>query len=103
MINKLRQHKKQVKYKSLSKEDGILVDDIKLHHWMTITGVQIENGISKRWKVEDSYGDKEKVNGYYIMNDNYFDKYVFTVIINKKYLSKKQLELYNKKGIIEES
>ena len=37
------------------------------------------------------------------MNDNYFDKYVFTVIINKKYLSKKQLELYNQKAIIEES
>lgn len=100
---RLYNYEKLVKYKSLSKEDGILVDDIKLHHWMTITGVQIENGISKRWKVEDSYGDKEKVNGYYIMNDNYFDKYVFTVIINKKYLSKKQLELYNKKGIIEES
>lgn len=29
------------------------------------------------------------------------DKYVFTVIINKKYLSKKQLELYNQKGTIE--
>lgn len=37
------------------------------------------------------------------MNDNYFDKYVFTVIINKKYLSKKQLELYDQKGIIENS
>lgn len=92
-----------VKYKSLNKEDGMLVGDIELHHWMTITGVQIEEGTPKRWKVEDSYGNKEKVNGYYIMNDNYFNKYVFTVIINKKYLSKKQLELYNQKGIIEES
>lgn len=92
-----------VKYKNLNKEDGMLVGDIELHHWMTITGVQIEEGIPKRWKVEDSYGNKEKVNGYYIMNDNYFDKYVFTVIIDKKYLSTKQLELYNQKGIIEES
>lgn len=92
-----------VKYINLNKEDGMLVGDIELHHWMTITGVQIEEGIPKRWKVEDSYGNKEKVNGYYIMNDNYFDKYVFTVIIDKKYLSTKQLELYNQKGIIEES
>ncbi len=90
-----------VKYKSLNKEDGILTGDIELHHWMTITGVQIEEEISKRWKVEDSYGNNEKVNGYYIMNDNYFDKYVFTVIIHKKYLTKEQLELYNQKGIIE--
>lgn len=100
---RLYDYENLVKYKNLNKEDGMLVGDIGLHHWMTITGVQIEEGVSKRWKVEDSYGDKEKVNGYYIMNDNYFDKYVFTVIINKKYLSKKQLELYNQKGIIEES
>lgn len=100
---RLYNYKNLVKYKNLSKEDGMLVGDIELHHWMTITGVQIEEGISKRWKIEDSYGDKEKINGYYIMNDNYFNKYVFTVIINKKYLSKKQLELYNQKGIIEES
>lgn len=100
---RLYDYENLVKYKSLNKEDGMLVGDIELHHWMTITGVQIEEGISKRWKVEDSYGDKEKANGYYIMNDNYFDKYVFTVIINKKYLSKKQLELYDQKGIIEKS
>lgn len=88
-----------VKYKKLSKEDGLSLRDIELHHWMTITGVQIENGNPKRWKVEDSYGDKEKVNGYYIMNDNYFDEYVFTVIIHKEYLSPKQLDLYNKKAL----
>ncbi len=100
---RLYDYENLVKYKNLNKEDGMLVGDIELHHWMTITGVQIEEEKPKRWKVEDSYGDREKVNGYYIMNDNYFDKYVFTVIINKKYLSKKQLELYNQKGIIEKS
>jgi len=100
---RLYDYENLVKYKCLNKEDGMLVGDIELHHWMTITGVQIEEEKPKRWKVEDSYGDREKANGYYIMNDNYFDKYVFTVIINKKYLSKKQLELYNQKGIIEKS
>ena len=100
---RLYDYENLIKYKNLNKEDGMLLGDIELHHWMTITGVQIEEGVSKRWKVEDSYGDKEKVNGYYIMNDNYFDKYVFTVIINKKYLSKNQLELYNQKGIIEKN
>lgn len=97
---RLYDFEKLVKYKKLSKEDGMSVGDINLHHWMTITGVHIENEKPLRWKVEDSYGDKEKFNGYYIMNDNYFDEYVFTVIIHKKYLSKKQLELYNQKDYI---
>lgn len=97
---RLYDFEKLVKYKKLSKEDGMSVGDINLHHWMTITGVHIENDKPLRWKVEDSYGDKEKFNGYYIMNDNYFDEYVFTVIIHKKYLSQKQLELYNQKDYI---
>ena len=98
---RLYDYEKLLNYKALNKEDAMLVGDIELHHWMTITGVQIEDGKPRRWKVEDSYGDEDTINGYYIMNDNYFDKYVFTVIINKKYLSTKQLELYNQKGIIE--
>lgn len=60
----------------------------------------LENGKPQRWKVEDSYGDSKKVNGYYIMNDNYFDEFVLQVIINKKYLSKDQLELF-KQDVIE--
>lgn len=98
---RLYNYEKLVNYKKLDKANGILLGDIELHHWMTITGVQIEDEIPKRWKVEDSYGSAEKVNGYYIMNDNYFDEYVFTIVVHKKYLSAKQLELYNEKGIME--
>lgn len=98
---RLYDYENLVNYKRLNKEDSISTGDTYLHHWMTITGVQIEDNIPKRWKVEDSYGDKEKLNGYYIMNDNYFDEYVFTIIVHKKYLSGKQLEIYNKKAIIE--
>lgn len=39
------------------------------------------------------YGDKEKIKGYYIMNNNFFNEFVLTVVIDKKYLSKKQLKL----------
>ena len=33
------------------------------------------------------------------MNDNFFDKFVLNVIINKKYLSEKQLELFKQTPI----
>lgn len=98
---RLYKYENLVKYKKLTKEEGLTIDDIFLHHWMTITGVYTENGKPKRWKVEDSYGSDTRVNGYWVMNDNYFTDYVFTCIINKKYLSKRQLELYNKKAIRE--
>lgn len=51
--------------------------------------------------LEDSYGAglDEKPNGYYTMNDNYFDKFVAYIIINKKYLTEEQRELLNQKPI----
>lgn len=99
---RLYNYEKLANYKKLSKEEGMTSNEIFLHHWMTITGVYIEDENPKRWKVEDSYGSETKINGYWVMNDNYFTDYVFTCIINKKYLSKKQLDLYNKEAIIEE-
>ena len=83
----------------LTKEEGLNTGKIKMHHFMAITGVHIKDNKPVRWKVEDSYGDKEKVNGCYIMNDNYFDKYVFDVIVDKKYLSKEQIELLKQQPI----
>lgn len=98
----LYNYEELIKYKKLKKEEGISFNDINLHHWMTITGVYLDkNNKPTRWKVEDSYGEKERIKGYYVMNDNYFTDYVFTVIIHKKYLSEKQLKLYHQKAIIE--
>ena len=37
--------------------------------------------------------------GYYIMNDDYFDEFLLQAIINKKYLSQKQLEALNQEYI----
>ena len=70
-----------------------------MHHIMTFTGVNLVDDKPQRWKVEDSYGNKEKVNGYYIMNDNFFDEFVLSVVIDKKYLSENQLNLLQQKSI----
>ena len=79
--------------KTLSKEEALNLYDISMHHVMTFTGVNLINDKPQRWKIEDSYGDKEKVNGYYVMNDNFFDEFVLSVVIDKKYLTEEQLKL----------
>ena len=84
----------------LTKEEALNSFDIYYQHLMVITGVHIEDNKPIRWKVENSYGDKLYKDGYYIMNDNFFTDFVLTVIINKKYLSKEDLDLYNSKPII---
>lgn len=85
--------------KTLSKEEALNLYDISMHHVMTFVGVNLIDNKPQRWKIEDSYGSKEKVNGYYIMNDNFFDEFVLSVVIDKKYLLPKQIELLEQEPI----
>lgn len=82
-------------FEPLSKIESLNYKNIFARHVMTFTGVHIEKNKPIRWKVEDSYGTEKRYNGYYIMNDNWFDKFVIGVVINKKYLSESEFNLYN--------
>ena len=88
---RLYNYEELLNVKRLTKEELLNLFLITMHHLMTLTGVEIEKNKSIRWKVEDSFGSSVN-NGYCIMNDNFFDKYVFSAIVNKKYLTKKELD-----------
>lgn len=96
---RLYDYKDILDFKPLNKKEALDTNDIWLDHAMTFCGVHLASGKPIRWKVEDSKGEEEKVNGYYIMNDNYFDEFVLNIIIDKKYLSDKQLELLEQEPI----
>ncbi len=100
MDSNLYNYKDIFGFELLTKEEAISMYDIVLQHIMTITGVHIENEKPIRWKVEDSYGSNVHKNGYYIMNDNYFEDFLFEIFINKKYLSKEQKELFEQEPIL---
>ena len=96
---RLYNYEDTLKMKRLSKEEALNLYDISMHHIMSFTGVNLVGNKPQRWKVEDSYGDKEKVNGYYVMNDNFFDEFVLSVVIDKRYLSENQLKLLDQTPI----
>ena len=96
---RLYNYEDTLNFKRLSKEEALNLYDISMHHVMIFTGVNLVDNKPQRWKVEDSYGDKEKVNGYYIMNDNFFNEFVISVVVDKKYLSKEQLQLLGQEPI----
>jgi len=57
-------------------------------HAMLFTGVDVtDEGHPRRWRVENSWGDENGRKGFYVMNDSWFDEYVFEVAIHRDMLS----------------
>ena len=56
-------------------------------HAMTLVGVDVVDGKPRQWKVENSWGSKVGEKGYFVMDDKWFDEYLFKVVVKKKYLS----------------
>ena len=71
---------------TLSKEDALDYSFSAMNHAMVITGVNIEDGKPTRWKIENSWGDKNGAKGYYLCSDTWFDEYVFQAAVEKEYL-----------------
>ncbi len=69
-------------------------------HGMALCGVDLdENGNPTKWKLENSWGGSYGHNGYLTMTDEWFDEYFFRLVINKKYLPKKILDILKQKPI----
>ena len=95
---------------TMSKEAMLDTRESAMNHAMVITGVNLDNGKSTKWKIENSWGDDVANKGYYVATDSWFDKYVYQAVINKKYLTEeerrdlekapKKLELWDPMGTL---
>ena len=59
----------------------------QMTHAMLFTGVDVVEGAPRRWRVENSYGDKVGDKGFFLMNDSWFDEYMFEIAAPRSYLS----------------
>jgi bleomycin hydrolase len=48
-------------------------------HAMLFTGVDVVDGATRKWRVENSWGSDKGRDGFYTMNDSWFDEYVFEI------------------------
>jgi len=69
-------------------------------HGMALMGVNIlEDGSIDKWMLENSWGKKGH-NGFLIMTDAWFDEYMFRLVINKRFLNKKTLDILKQNPIM---
>ena len=80
----------------MNKASRLEYGDSAMTHAMLFTGVDLKRNTPRKWRVENSWGDKNGDKGYYLMSDSWFDEYNYEVVVDKKYLSKKSLEIFNR-------
>ena len=70
-------------------------------HAMVLTGVDLdEDGRSKKWKVENSWGDKVGNKGYFVASDAWMDQYTYQIVVRKEFLSAEELVAYEAEPIV---
>ena len=74
--------------------------DSLMTHAMLFTGVDLVKNKPTKWRVENSWGEKGGNKGYFLMTDKWFDEYNFEVVVDKKYLPKRILEIFNQKPVV---
>ena len=80
----------------MTKATRLEYGDSQMTHAMLFTGVDLVSGKPRRWRVENSWGVKGGDKGYYLMTDKWFDEYNYEIVVDKKYLPKRILELFEK-------
>ncbi|MDR1791893.1 MAG: C1 family peptidase [Bacteroidales bacterium] len=70
-------------------------------HAMTLCGVDLdENEQPKKWLIENSWGASYGQKGFLIMTDDWFDEYMFRLVVDKKYMPSTLQSLLNQKSVL---
>ncbi len=67
-------------------------------HAMILVGVDLdEKGMPKKWLIENSWGATSGYKGFLIMTDDWFDEYMFRLVVEKKYVPQNILDILRQK------
>lgn len=67
-------------------------------HAMTLCAVDIDkDNNTKKWLVENSWGPSSGWQGHLILTDEWFDEYMFRLVVDKKYVPAKILRILDQK------
>ena len=85
----------------MNKEERVRTFASGSSHAMTLIAVDLdENGNAKKWMVENSWGPQAGWRGNLIMTNEWFEEYMFRVVVDKKYIPAETLKLLEQKPVM---
>jgi len=86
---------------SMDKKARIQTFESGSSHGMALMGANIINdNTADKWLLENSWGNKKGHNGYLIMTDEWFDEFMFRLVVHKKYIDEETLKILEQEAII---
>ena len=84
----------------MNKADRIRTGASASSHAMTLVGVDLDKaGKPQRWLIENSWGPGAN-GGHLIMTDPWMDEYMFRLVVNRKYVPAKILDILKQKPTV---
>ena len=85
----------------MNKADRIATFDSGSTHAMTLTAVDLDkDGNPLKWKVENSWGASNGVGGCFIMTNDWFNEYMFRLVVNNEYVPAELIKEYEQKPLM---
>lgn len=84
---------------TMDKRERILTHASGSSHAMTLVAVDLKDGQPVKWMVENSWGASYGYKGHIIMTDEWFNEYMFRLVVNEKYVPSDLKALLNQKPI----
>ncbi|OQX82268.1 MAG: aminopeptidase [Bacteroidetes bacterium 4484_276] len=85
----------------MDKTERIQTRESGSSHGMNLVGVDLdENDKPGKWLLENSWGAKSGFEGFLIMTDDWFDEYMFRLVVHKKFVSPDALKILDTEPVL---
>lgn len=72
---------------NMSKSQRLKTGESAMTHAMVLTAVQVEDGKSVRWRVQNSWGEAAGEKGWFVMTDKWMDEFCYQVVVDPGFVS----------------
>ena len=84
----------------MNKQERIYTHASGSTHAMTLIAVDLKDGKPVKWMVENSWGATSGYQGNIIMTDEWFNEYMFRLVVDKKYVPASVMKYFDQKPVM---